>query len=39
MVRPNSCTTIRHIGEVAGTDPELALEEKQSAFLDARPAN
>jgi len=39
IVRPNSCATIRHIGDVAGADPELALEEKQGAFLDARPAN
>jgi hypothetical protein len=39
IVRPNSCATVRHIGDVAGADPELALEEKQSAFLDARPAN
>ena len=39
IVRSNSCATIRHIGDVAGADPELALEEKQSAFLDARPAN
>jgi len=38
-VGPNSCATVRHIGDVAGAHPELAFEEEQSAFLDARPAD
>jgi hypothetical protein len=39
IVGPYSGAKIRHIGNLAGAHPRIAIEEKQRAFLYSRPAD